>query len=235
MHVKRFVSELSSLGFADTFNPYSDRCEVMDDERAPHIRRVTLTNVLELASRAEVHSMWIGRDLGYRGGRRTGLALTDDVHLSEFGKRWGYSVQRPTVGEPFAERTAAIIWNILRQIPYPIFLWNVFPLHPHLPHNPFSNRAHNAVERHAGEEILSALVMQLRPKNLVAIGQDAAKSARKIAFALGATNPQVIEVRHPSYGGHNIFKAQMCDFYGLCESKLDASRNATYFGGSMIA
>jgi len=32
------------------------------------------------------NTIWMGRDLGYRGGRRTGLALTDEAHLPLFSR-----------------------------------------------------------------------------------------------------------------------------------------------------
>ncbi len=106
--------------------------------------------MLEAAQNTTLDSIWIGRDLGYRGGRRTGLALTDDIHLADHAKWWGIEVMRPTVGTPVAERTAAVIWGILSNISSPVFLWNVFPLHPHEQGEEFSNRAHNAKERKIG-------------------------------------------------------------------------------------
>ena len=72
--------------------------------------------------RSKSNSIWIARDLGYRGGRRTGLALTDDVHISAHAKRWDVSVERPTKGAPIAERTAAVIATVLQEIDAPVFL-----------------------------------------------------------------------------------------------------------------
>src|SRR5262249_29263157 len=93
-----------------------------------------------------VDSIWIARDLGYRGGRRTGLPLTDEVHLPTFSHVFGgLKVHRATIGPPVAERTAAIVWRMLRCISVPVFLWNVFPFHPYLPGEPLSNRCHSAV------------------------------------------------------------------------------------------
>jgi hypothetical protein len=68
--------------------------------------------MLNAAASTEIDALWIGRDLGYRGGRRTGLALTDDVHLSIHVTRWNISVQWATTGSMVAERTAAVIWSI---------------------------------------------------------------------------------------------------------------------------
>jgi hypothetical protein len=169
-----------------------------------------LLAILKAAVASEIDSIWIGRDLGYRGGRRTGLALTDDVYMHAHTERWGLSARRPTYGEPVAERTAAVIWGVLSQISAPVFLWNVFPLHPHEPSSPFSNRSHSAAERRAGEDVLAQLIDLLQPRRLIAIGNDAAATARKLSH-----NSDVVQVRHPSYGGQAQFLKSMRDLYGL--------------------
>jgi hypothetical protein len=157
-----------------------------------------------------VDALWIGRDLGFRGGRRTGMALTDDVHFHDHLSRWGLSRAKPTVGQPVAERTAKFVWAMLDEISAPVFLWNVFPLHPHERDAPFTNRAHNAKERKAGTEILDELIRLLRPKRLVAVGNDAEKVLGKIAGGR-----VVSKVRHPSYGGQAEFTCQIQALYGL--------------------
>lgn len=221
MSAERIIKELSSMSFDNTFNPYRDRCEVFDYFDAPQKRRQILKKMLLAARLVEIDAIWIGRDLGYRGGRRTGLALTDDVHLSHHTKRWSVECGRPTKGSIVPERTAAVIWEVLAQISLPVFLWNVFPLHPYESGAPFTNRTHNAKERVAGEELLAMLIEYLQPKRLIAIGNDAGKAANKYNDRC-----KVFKVRHPSYGGQNVFLDQIHSLYNI---DTVPARNMTLF------
>jgi uracil-DNA glycosylase len=210
MNAKVFAAQVANLSFENTFNPYRDRCQVFDVKLAPKIRLELLKKMLVLAEQDSVESLWIGRDLGYRGGRRTGLALTDEANMQRCAKRWKIDANPVTKGAPVAERTAAVIWEILDSIVERIFLWNVFPLHPYEGGQPFTNRAHNKAEREAGEEVLEFLIKMLRPKRLVALGNDAAKACQKVGGGL-----EVLPIRHPSYGGQNIFLSQIRQAYRL--------------------
>jgi hypothetical protein len=210
MKPTEFVNSIRDLKFENVFNPYADRCSVHDVSDAPCRRARALLELLEAAVDTEVDAFWIGRDLGYRGGRRTGLALTDDVHLAVHATRWNVSIERATTGSLVAERTAAVIWSMLALVPAPVFLWNVFPFHPHEPGDPFSNRSHRPHERAVGEALLAQLVVMLRPRRLIAIGNDAAKAAYRLGGEF-----EIIQVRHPSYGGQRDFISQVQRLYGL--------------------
>ena len=205
-----FVKYLQQLEFDHVFNPYTDRCPVHDRADAPERRSANLLSVFESAAGQSVDALWIGRDYSYRGGRRTGLAFTDDEHLDEHALRWGLTLRRPTRGAVVWERSACVVWNILSRIGAPVFLWNVFPFHPHQPDIPFSNRSHIAVERRSGQFLLEQLVRLLEPSAIIAIGNDAEKAARRFAGPA-----EVVKVRHPSYGGQTEFLAGMEAYYGL--------------------
>lgn len=205
-----FVAALQTTRLQNCFNPYADCCSVYDLADAPTVRANMLSDVIERAEERSVDAIWIGRDLGYRGGRRTGLALTDDVHFSRHLSRWEVASKRPTTGPYVAERTASIVWELLDAIPENVFLWNVFPLHPHDDDQPFSNRQHSRKERKVGEEILSYLIDVLQPSRIVAVGNDASEVAKR-----HSSERSSVSVRHPSYGGQTIFRQQIRELYSI--------------------
>lgn len=204
------VERLQALSFEGTFNPYSERCTAFDHLHSPSIRSSILRNILECAAGTTVDALWIGRDLGHKGGRRTGLALTDDLSFEKHLARWEIETDRPTQGSYVKEQTATAIWEMLDEIPEDVFLWNVFPLHPYPAGNEFSNRAHTAKERQIGEEVLRLIFDLIQPARIVAIGNDAAKSARSLW-----PNAEICHVRHPSYGGQAEFRERIQDIYGF--------------------
>ncbi|WP_370875489.1 uracil-DNA glycosylase [Methylobacterium amylolyticum] len=215
-----FIDDLAALRFPDTFNPYAQSCPEFDGADAPRVRRENLRLVLEAAISKGVDSIWVARDLGYRGGRRTGLALTDEAHLSAHAGLYGsLPLARATRGPIVTERTAKAVWQILSGVGRPVFLWNVFPLHPHGAAGPLSNRCHNRSEREASRHFLEWLVAEFRPKTLVAIGRDA-------EAALADLGIQAERVRHPSYGGQGEFLARMTELYRLpVRSKSELQRS----------
>jgi hypothetical protein len=209
MTPKSFVSMLAATRLPNVFNPWGDRCSVHDRRDAAARRRHNLGHFLEAALDVRVETIWIARDLGYRGGRRTGVPLTDEVHLkSASALMGGIALERATQGPIVAERTAAIVWRVLAQIGQPVMLWNVFPFHPHEAEDSLSNRCHNRAERLATWPLLQGLVGMIRPRRIVAIGRDA-------QLALGDLGIPTDAVRHPSYGGQSEFIAGMFSLYDV--------------------
>lgn len=209
MTPSRFVAHLAEMRLPAVFNPYVDVCSVHDRSNAARLRKRNLLQFLEAALEAKVNTIWVARDLGYRGGRRTGVPLTDDVHLESAGRMLGgVELQRATKGPVVAERTAAVVWRVLSDIKEPVVLWNVFPFHPHEPDDPFSNRCHTASERQLTLPLLSMLIEMFRPRQLVAIGRDAEGALQDFSVPVAA-------VRHPSYGGQSEFIATLYTMYGV--------------------
>lgn len=209
MSVQDLIDGLQSFTSERVFNPYRDVCPDCDRRDAALIRSANLRNLIDAVHTSGVDTIWVARDLGYRGGRRTGVPLTDEVHLSSMQRLFGTDVlERATQGELVAERTAAVIWKLLGAIERPVMLWNVFPFHPHEKARPMSNRCHTAKERKLTLPFLWHLIDFLKPKNLVAIGKDA-------QAALEDAPIPVIKVRHPSYGGQREFNDILMSFYNV--------------------
>lgn len=206
---KSFAQALAETRLPSVFNPYADCCSIHDRADAARVRRRNLARCLEAAIDAHVDTIWIARDLGYRGGRRTGVPLTDEVHLGQASALMGgVTLDRATRGPVIAERTAAIVWSALTRIGKPQVLWNIFPLHPHEVDDPFSNRCHTRAEREATWPLLTALIAMIKPRRIVAIGRDA-------GMALKDLDVTVETVRHPSYGGQAEFISGINHIYGL--------------------
>lgn len=215
--VAAFVTTVSQLQFENTFNPYAQICDVWDVSNGAELRRENLSRVLNAALTQGVKSVWIARDLGYRGGRRTGLALTDEFHLDLHARLLKTApLARATKGPAVAERTANIVWRMLQSINEPVFLWNVFPLHPHSPSDPMSNRSHSRAERIACRPVLTWILEKLQPQRVIAIGRDA-------QLALKELDIESIAIRHPSYGGQGEFIEGLETTYGLARTQ--SSRN----------
>ncbi len=209
MRAKDFVELIAGVRLPSVFNPYADICPYFDLSDAPRRRRLNLQSQIEGALSAGVDTIWVARDLGYRGGRRTGVALTDEAHLPAMSRYLGSGakIERATKGPIVSERTAGVVWGVMQTLDVPVFTWNVFPLHPHERGSPLTNRCHTRIEREAGKPLLTALIDLLRPSKIVAIGNDAAGGLHDLGF-------NCLRVRHPSYGGVADFQRGMRSIYG---------------------
>ena len=226
---KSFAQALAETRLPSVFNPYADCCSTYDRADAARVRRRNLVRCLDAAIAAHVDTIWIARDLGYRGGRRTGVPLTDEVHLGQASALMGgIALDRATKGPVVAERTAAIVWSVLTRIGEPAVLWNIFPLHPHEADDPFSNRCHTRAEREATWPLLTALIAMIKPRRIVAIGRDA-------GMALNGLDIAIEIVRHPSYGGQAEFISGVNHIYGLAADDDNRQTRELPFPGTQAA
>lgn len=209
MSIDAFIKDLAAFESDNVFNPYLHICDTFDRQDAARIRRRNLRELLTAALDGGAATIWVARDLGYRGGRRTGLALTDEAHLGQLSNLFNArKIAKATKGPVVAERTATVIWQMLARIEEPVMLWNVFPFHPHETDDPMTNRCHTRSERQAAAPFLEALIDIMRPERVVAIGRDAASALENLPVPIYCA-------RHPSYGGQTEFIEQMELLYRL--------------------
>jgi hypothetical protein len=211
MSVDEFVDELSSISLTNVFNPYRDVCPISDHTASPSLRCQNLKLFLSAIRRQQVGSLWLGRDLGYRGGRRTGIPLTDEFHLSTLQDTFGvFGIVKATTRreEPVKERTASEVWKVLGVIRQPILLWNAFPFHPFDDDDPLSNRKHTAREFDLCRQILATVFDWFEPEIVIALGADAQAAVQTIGH-------KCERVRHPSYGGQADFVRAVGEIYNL--------------------
>ncbi|CAE6686952.1 uracil-DNA glycosylase [Xanthomonas arboricola] len=203
IEIRNFVDNVSSFEMPRVFNPYRDSCPVHDDGKSASLRKENLENYLVSALDKNPECLWVGRDLGYRGGRRTGIPLTDEAHLSALAQVFPrLNLAKATCTNLTGERTAAEIWRIISRLDEAPFLWNVFPFHPFDSDDPMSNRCHTREEFKECASILEQLLEIFNFKKAFALGNDAARVLRNY-------NIEVICVRHPSYGGQTEFRRTM--------------------------
>lgn len=207
--VAKYVGKLASVKLANVFNPYADVCATNDRPDAVAIRRRNLEVYLCATLENGIDTIWFGRDLGYRGGRRTGVALTDEAHLPALATLLGAeTIGRATKGEAMSERTATVIWGMVFELGRLPFFWNTFPFHPYEPGDPMSNRAHSRRELEQVWDLNIELLNLLQPKTLVAIGNDAHNALTREGLTCEY-------VRHPSYGGQSDFVVGLRRIHGI--------------------
>ncbi|MCG2623648.1 uracil-DNA glycosylase [Arthrobacter sp. I2-34] len=147
----------------------------------------------------------LGEAPGYRGMTVTGVPFTNPAmlhgrsnHFGLFGSGKGYALpaDAPALA---AEPTATVMWQVLAELDFLPLLWSAYPLHPHLPGRPLSNRTPTAAEIATGKPIWLALAELFGVESVVAVGNVADRSVR----ASGRTAPKV---RHPAHGGKARFR-----------------------------
>ena len=200
-----FIARLADIKGPNIFNPYRHRCPEFDRPDAVETRSANLRSLLAAAAEQGIEAIWFGQELGHRGGRRTGIALSDETRLDAWGELFCVELRRATIGPAVSELTAGHVARVLASMSGRRVLgWNAFPLHAHHPGKPFSNRGHTRQEAAATAPFAQELISRLEPRNLIALGQKAAATLQVLDPGLPITM-----VRHPSFGGAGAFVAQI--------------------------
>ena len=197
--IDAFVERLATSGAGpNSVNPFDF------SQRANAIRRRNLTLYLEQLAEHRPPVLLVGEAPSYRGMRITGVPFTNTVilqrgipHFGLFGSANGYSVpddQRTVAAEP----TATVMWNTLVELDFLPLLWSAYPLHPHRPGDPLSNRTPTAAEAAEWSWSWRALRDVFSIRSVVAVGNVAYDSMMRSGLA-------VPRVRHPAHGGKEKF------------------------------
>lgn len=210
--LKLIIHEISNHKFIDSFNPYNDICEYFDAPNSHKVRKKNLEKYLEYFSKLDSIDLWVGRDLGYKGGRRTGIPFTSENNIDTLNFKLGLDLKVESKSKVISSEVSAnTIWEIFNNLPNNIIFWNIYPYHPHEKGNQLSNRKFNREEEVFGLRILKALIDSLNINRIICIGNDSANSLKKTKIV----DIPITSVRHPSYGGVTIFKNQMKDLYEI--------------------
>lgn len=217
-NINSIIQRLSINSFDNSFNPYSDICSHFDNSESNKIRRNNLEKYLKYFSKLDSIDIWIGRDLGYKGGRKTGIPFTSENNIALLNENLGLDLQIASNSKIISsEISANTIWEVFNDISDNIIFWNIYPFHPHEKGNQFTNRKFNKEEEFFGLNILQLLIKSLKIKRIICIGNDSFNSLKKINIE----HIPITAVRHPSYGGITIFKNKIREIYNVKTNQMD--------------
>lgn len=168
------------------------------------IRRRNLALYLNQLAERRPTVLLVGEAPGFRGMRITGVPFTNAVilrqgveHFGLFGSAHGYEVpdEYPVVA---AEPTATVMWRTLVELDFLPVLWSAYPLHPHRPGDPLSNRTPSTTEAAEWSWSWMALNDLFAIRTVIAVGNVAHNSIARSGLS-------VPRVRHPAHGGRDKF------------------------------
>lgn len=173
------------------------------------VRRRNLALYLEQLAAQRPKTLLLGEAPSYRGMRITGVPFTNVTlleqgvpHFGLLGSANGYAV--PDDPPVAAEPTATVMWRALAELDFLPVLWSAFPMHPHRPGDPLSNRKPSAAEAAEWSWSWRALIELFAITSVVAVGNVAHDTLTRS----GVPAPRV---RHPSHGGKALFTQGLRD------------------------
>lgn len=175
------------------------------NSKASILRRHNLKIYLERMEALQPRSLILGEAPGYKGCKLSGVPFSCEALLFQeaphavFGEKYGYRCL--SSDELEKERSAFMVWEELNKYEEVPLIWNIFPFHPHLAANPYSNRAPRVGEMRMGQAFIRRLIRMYPIERIAAVG-------KKAYFGLEDMKDLSLSyqyIRHPSYGGKADF------------------------------
>ncbi len=182
------------------FNPYLSDDPLVDLPGAHLQRRVNLRAYLAFFT-TPPPLLLVGEAPGWRGARFSGVPFTSEAQLTR-GEVPFEGCQTSSRAAPLQETTAAAFWTALDALAGQALAWNSLPFHPHREDDILSNRTPTLLELRQHADILSGVIEQLHPRQIIAIGHKARQFLRENSF-------DCLVVRHPAHGGSRQFTSQI--------------------------
>jgi uracil-DNA glycosylase len=201
---------LRSFRAPNVFNPWAD-VDPLDLPGGPAMRCERLRRHFDVIPSL----LLIGEAPGYKGCHFSGVPFTDEAMLCAGAvPRLGKRVRVTICEKPWAESSATVVWNALREasVAERVVMWNAFAFHPHKPDEPLSNRSPTADELREARPLLQMVLDHFAGATVVAVGNVAAEALRKVG-------QEATRVRHPSYGGVQKFRAGIMELLRASDSE----------------
>ncbi len=160
------------------------------------LRRKNLLAYLTKMFELEPKTILIGEAPGIHGCGKTGIPFTDEFAIAT--EQFFANGDFGNMGLDH-ERSAAVIWNVIRNKKEMPFMWNIYPFQPlsstkSKRSNMPTNRTPTGEEIEIGRDIFMELLYIYKFENFYAIG-------KKAFDALVEVIPETKYIRHPSHGG----------------------------------
>lgn len=204
--VEDFVKKLST---------FVDENSLVTTPYKSEICRYNFLNYLQHLKKNKIDIMFIGEAPSHRGCLLTGIPFTDEIQLRcccnnyALGN-WERKAARIYEKRTMVELSASKVWAMMREYQIVPLLWNVYPFHPFMAGNKYSNRTPKSSELRKGLKYINELkeIFKIDDSQIFAVGKKA-KSSLEQELKLKLDDSHCI--RHPANDYQEEFGQQFED------------------------